>query len=192
MLQKALKTATVVATALLVACGGNDAPESTSGQPAAEQPNQPVVEQPNQPVVEQPNQPVVEQPNQPVVEQPNQPVVEQPTLLEQYEALLAQANVAEAEAKAKAKLDCTSSEQCSTLTFRSPLAPCFFSTFLEYSTADSANATEVEAAANRYETAAQAAESIAPPSNLSGSCFTNVDMRPLACIDNRCQRGFVF
>lgn len=149
MLQKALKTATVVATAWLVACGGNDEPASTPGQPAGET----------------------------------------PTLQAQYEALLAQANAAEAEAKAKAKLDCTSSEQCSTLTFRSPLAPCFFSTFLEYSTADSANAAEVEAAATRYEVAAQAAEAIAPPSNVSGSCFINVDMRPLACIDNRCQRG---
>lgn len=153
MLQKALRTATVVATALLVACGGNDAPESTPGQPAGET----------------------------------------PTLQAQYEALLAQANAAEAEAKAKAKLDCTSQEQCSTLTFRSPLAPCFFTTPLDYSTADSANAAEVEAAATRYETAAQAAEAIAPPSNVSGSCFTNADLRPLACIDNRCQRGgFVF
>ena len=153
MLHKALRTATVVATALLVACGGNDAPESTPGQPAGET----------------------------------------PTLQAQYEALLAQANAAQAEAAAKAKLDCTSHEQCSTLPFRSPLAPCFDTTTLDYSTADSANAAEVEAAATRYETAAQAAEAIAPPSNVSGSCFINVDMRPLACIDNRCQRGgFVF
>ncbi len=149
MLHKALRTATVVATALLVACGGNDEPASASGQPAGET----------------------------------------PTLQAQYEAFLAQANAAKAEAEAKASVVCSSNEQCSTLTFRSPLAPCFFSTFLDYSTADSANAAEVEAAAARYETAAQAAEAIAPPSNVSGSCFTNADLRPLACIDNRCQRG---
>lgn len=151
MLQRALRTATVVTTALLVACGGNDVPASTSGQPASEM----------------------------------------PTLQEQYDALVTQANAAQAEAEAKAKLDCTSNEQCSTLSFRSPLAPCFFTTSLDYSTADSANAAEVEAAAARYATAATAAEAIAPPSNVSGTCFTNVDLTPLACIDNRCQRGFV-
>lgn len=152
MLHKALRTATVVATALLVACGGNDEPASASGQPAGET----------------------------------------PTLQAQYEAFLAQANAAKAEAEAKASVVCSSNEQCSTLTFRSPLAPCFDTT-LDYSTADSGNAAEIEAAATRYETAAQAAEAIAPPSNVSGSCFTNVDLRPLACIDNRCQRGgFVF
>lgn len=153
MLHKALKTATVVTTAWLVACGGNDEPASASGQPAGEM----------------------------------------PTLQAQYEALLAQANAAQAEAAAKAKLDCSSDEQCSTLSFRSPLAPCFDTTSLDYSTADSANAAEVEAAATRYETAAQAAEAIAPTSNVSGTCFTNVDLRSLTCTDNRCQRGgFVF
>lgn len=148
MLQKALRTATVVATALLVACGGNDEPASASGQPAGET----------------------------------------PTLQAQYEAFLAQANAAKAEVEAKASVVCSSHEQCSTLTFRSPLAPCFDTT-LDYSTADSANAAEVEAAATRYETAAQAAEAIAPPSNVSGLCVINADLRPLACIDNRCQRG---
>lgn len=153
MLHKALRTATVVATAWLVACGGNDAPESTPGQPAGET----------------------------------------PTLQAQYEALLAQANAAKTEAEAKASVVCSSNEQCSTLSFRSPLASCFDTTTLDYSTANSANAAEVEAAATRYEEAAKAAEAIAPPSNVSGSCFTNVDLRPLACIDNRCQRGgFVF
>jgi hypothetical protein len=152
MLHKALRTATVVATAWLVACGGNDAAESTPGQPAGET----------------------------------------PTLQAQYEALLLQANEAKAEAEAKASVVCSSNEQCSTLTFRSPLAPCFDTTPLDYSTADSANAAEVEAAAARYATAAGAAEAIAPPSNVSGSCFTNVNLVPLACIDNRCQRGFVF
>lgn len=34
MRQKALRTGALVATAWLVACGGNDAPESASGQPA--------------------------------------------------------------------------------------------------------------------------------------------------------------
>lgn len=141
-----------MATVLLVACGGNDAPEPASGQPAGET----------------------------------------PSLQAQYEALLAQANAAQAEATDKAKLDCTVSEQCATLTFRSPLAPCFDTITLDYSTADSANAAEVEAAAARYTAAATAAEAIAPPSNLSSSCFTNVDLRPLVCIDNRCQHGFVF
>jgi hypothetical protein len=114
------------------------------------------------------------------------------TLQAQYDALLLQANEAKAEAEAKAMLDCTSNEQCATLTFRSPLAPCFDTTALDYSTADSANAAEVEAAAARYATAAEAAEAIAPPSHVSGACFTNVNLTPLACIDNRCQRGFVF
>lgn len=152
MLQKALRTATVVTTVLLVACGGNDAPESTSGQPADGA----------------------------------------ATLQAQYEALLLQVNEAKAEAEAKAKLDCTSNEQCSTLSFRSPLGLCFDTT-LDYSTADSANAAEVAAAASRYAAAATAAEAVAPPSNVSGSCFTNVDLSPLTCVDNRCQRGgFVF
>ena len=118
MLQKALRTATVVTTLLLVACGGNDAPESTSGQPADGA----------------------------------------PTLQAQYEALLLQVNEAKAEAEAKAKLDCTSNEQCSTLSFRSPLAPCFDTTTLDYSTADSANAAEVAAAATSAALALSAVE----------------------------------
>lgn len=152
MLHKALRTAALVTTAWLVACGGNDAQEPTAGLPADGA----------------------------------------PTLQAQYEALLQQANAAKADAEAKAMLDCTSNEQCATLSFRDPTAPCFFTTFLDYSTADSASAAEVEAAADRYASAAEAAEAIAPPSNVSGSCFTSVDLTPLACIDNRCQRGFVF
>lgn len=151
MQRQILMTTTAVVTALLVACGGNDAPVSTSEQSTDESAQQ-----------------------------------------AQYQSLLAQANEAQTEAVAKAKVDCTSNEQCFTLSFRSPLAPCFDTTTLDYSTADSANAAEVEAAANRYATAASAAEAIAPPSNVSASCVTNVDLRPLSCIDNRCQRGFVF
>lgn len=152
MPKKVFNSVAAMATVLLVACGGNDAQESTSGQPASET----------------------------------------PTLEAQYQALLTQANAAKAEAEAHAQSGpCTSDAQCATLVFRSPLAPCFDTTTLDYSTA-SENAAVAEAAAARYATAAAQAEAIAPPSNVSGSCFTNVDLTPLACIDNRCQRGFVF
>lgn len=161
-------------TVLLVACGGNDAPETTAEQPVDIRVG------------------VVTQPADVPEPAAEQPAGETPTLQAQYEALLAQANAAQAEATDKAKLDCTVSEQCATLTFRSPLAPCFFTTPLDYSTADSANAAEVEAAAARYTAAATAAEAIAPPYNFSSSCVIMVmNPLPLACIDNRCQHGFV-
>lgn len=152
MLQKALKTATVVATALLVACGGNDAQESASGQP----------------------------------------VVETPTLQAQYEALVEQANAAQADVLASAEAGpCTQDEQCVVLTLESYAAPCFDKTQYLYST-QSPKAASVAAAAERYAAAASAAVLVAPPlpPGFSSSCFTMVDSSPTMCSAGTCQRGF--
>lgn len=118
----------------------------------------------------------------------------QPALTQdqEYQALLTEANAAKAEAVSLAASGpCTADDQCSTLTFRSPLGPCNETSTTDYSLV-SAGAAAASAAAARYERAASEAEAIAPPTNVTGSCFVNVDATPLICLENSCQRGFRF
>lgn len=141
-----------MATVLLVACGGNDAPESASGQPAGET----------------------------------------PSLQAQYEALVEQANTAQADVLASAEAGpCTQDEQCVVLTLQSYAAPCFDNTPYLYST-QSPKAASVVAAAERYTAAASAAVLVAPPlpPGFSASCTTMADSYPTICNAGTCQRGF--
>lgn len=111
---------------------------------------------------------------------------------QKYESLLNEVNLAKAEAEANAASGpCTHDDQCSTLILRSPLPPCYFTTVVDYSTA-TPTAAAVSAAAARHDSAAEAAEAIAPPSDVSGSCFSQTDSRPLLCMEGSCQRGFRF
>lgn len=162
MLQAVLKLALPLAATVLVACGGVDSPEPVTVLPPQEQP--------------------VQEAPSPVPLTPQQ----------QYEALLNEASQAKAEAEANAANGpCTADEQCSTLTFRDPLPPCYFTSILDYSTA-SPTAALASAAADRYAVAALAAEAIAPPPNIIASCVSQPEVRPLACIQGSCQRGFSF
>lgn len=176
MLQKALKTATVVATALLVACGGNDAPVSASAQPSDV------------------SVPVINPPDVGSEPTAEQPVGETPTLQAQYEALVEQANAAQAEVLANAEAGpCTQDEQCVVLTLESYAAPCFDKTQYLYST-QSPKAASVAAEAERYAAAASAAVLVAPPlpPGFIPSCSNMVDSSPAMCSAGTCQRGFRF
>jgi len=117
-------------------------------------------------------------------------VAPQPTQAEQYQSLLISANEARVEAVALAASGpCTSDGQCASLAFRSSLPPCYETTTIVYSLA-TPTAAAASAAAAKYNTIAGEAESIAPPSSSTGSCFENVDLRPLICLESSCQRGF--
>lgn len=85
---------------------------------------------------------------------------------------------------------CSDASQCATLVLKPQLAPCFFQERLDHSTA-SAGADAAVAAAAQYNALSAIAHALEPPSNLSGSCFENVDATPLACVANRCVRSFV-
>ena len=109
---------------------------------------------------------------------------------EQYQALLESATQAKAEAVLLAAAEpCSSDSQCSTLSFRDPFPPCHFTSSVDYSMAAPTAAAASAAAAN-YDSLARQAEAIAAPSNITGSCSTNVDLKPLICLENKCQRGF--
>ena len=120
------------------------------------------------------------------------PAATQPTQEEQYAALTAEATAARAEVVENAASGpCDSDAQCSSLTLRDYSPVCPFNTVVDYSLA-SPTAAAARAAAERYDRAASEAAALAPPSNAIPGCFENPEMRPLICLENRCQRGFRF
>ena len=113
----------------------------------------------------------------------------QETTESQYLALLQEAQQQKVEAiRLASDGPCSSDNQCSTLSFREPLPPCYFVSSTDYSLV-SPTAAAASAAAANYDSLAKQAEAIAPPSNVSGSCFVNSNGLPLICLENRCQRG---
>jgi hypothetical protein len=86
---------------------------------------------------------------------------------------------------------CTQSSQCSSLTLQPQLPPCFFNERYDYSLI-SPTANAASAAAADYNSLSERAYALEPASNVSGSCFQNVDVTPLNCVANKCVRQLVF
>lgn len=86
---------------------------------------------------------------------------------------------------------CTRSDQCASLVLRSELPPCYFTETIDYSLA-APGAAAASAAVAEFNALSLKARALEAPSTASGSCFVNVEARPLNCVANKCVRALVF